>query len=867
MTKNQDPILNLIERYKEIKQKDGHEDEFFKYEAIQHFQDNWNIDADDFSSMVKIAIEKQINLMYSLAYGTILKLANKFPDKIRELFIFLFDDSKNLNERIKVFDKETDILFKTIDPKRNGFQDERTISVYLTFKYPEKYTFFKDSFYTKFCHLLNEKKARKGKKYSHYLELIQNFKEKYLVGDNELWQLSNATLPENVWKDENLNILAQDILYVTLDQNSLPNYWVFQCNPNQYDIYTEWQGLEKETWNVSAHKNEIKPGDKVILWVTGEKSGCYGLCKVTSKVKNNGGDYVVMDIDFNLVDAPILKDKLLSLPEFSDFKGGNQGTNFSATKEQYDKIMEMINSQTFFVSEDEQKLIHQIRSIQDEESIHFHFQMIDTFIEYYEIKKNDQRLVFSSVQKSDRLAVTVNQRYIFKTSKDSFRITLPANLLDDVSKEPEYINHEIFAEVPGIETPAIYVYFKRDRNIIEKYKNDWLKICKENLTYGIQSGYVKHDNPAYRKAIFDKAYRHKIFQIAFSNNEVKVKKKNSEPELIILNIPPNLILYGPPGTGKTYNTINLALEICGEEVPGKRKFAVQKFKKLMDEGQIVFTTFHQSMSYEDFVEGIKPVLVEDEENTEKTEMIYKNVDGIFKMISEKANEKEIIQENSLYKLSAKNQVYKVSLKSDNPSYNVKKECFEKDEIRIGWDDTGDLDNIFLRAQQNEVFEKLGKNDKNSIKYFYELKQGDVVLVFHDLKTIDGIGIVEDDSYYFNDDYPEFKHVRKVKWLSKFKPIRIFELNNETNLTLPTVYRLSRISVEDITKLIQEKEIIKSEQIEKNEKNYVLIIDEINRGNISKIFGELITLIETDKRQGGENELEVILPYSFRAAFK
>jgi Cdc6-like AAA superfamily ATPase len=178
--------------------------------------------------------------------------------------------------------------------------------------------------------------------------------------------------------------------------------------------------------------------------------------------------------------------------------------------------------------------------------------MIDSFIEYFDLKKNDQRLVFSSVQKSDRLAVTVNQRYIFKTSKDSFRITLPANLLDDVSKEPEYINHEIFAEVTGIETPAIYVYFKRDRNIIEKYKNDWLKICKENLTYGIQSGYVKYDNPAYRKAIFDKAYRNKIFQIAFSNKEVKVKDINPETDLNKIKISQNLILYGPPGTGKTY---------------------------------------------------------------------------------------------------------------------------------------------------------------------------------------------------------------------------------------------------------------------------------------------------------------------------
>lgn len=391
-------------------------------------------------------------------------------------------------------------------------------------------------------------------------------------------------------------------------------------------------------------------------------------------------------------------------------------------------------------------------------------------------------------------------------------------------------------------------YYQKLRKVEWKKKGSWktdFNLPLKTLT----------DVTKYSSEHPDFEFYYELLLSIMENGEEKVKRKNP------INIPQNLILYGPPGTGKTYNSINIALEICGIPIPEQRKEAVQKFKELMDEEQIVFTTFHQSMDYEDFVEGIKPILVENGEISKTKEMIYDVEQGIFKRICDSANEKEIVQKDSLLKLSNRNRTYKVSLKSDNQSYNVKRECFENNEIRIGWDDTGNLDDIFLDGQNNEYFEKLGRNDKNSIQYFYELKAGDVVLVFHDLKTIDGIGIVEDESYFFNSEYSEFRHVRKVKWISKNLPIRIFELNKETNLTLPTVYRLNRISMDDITKLIQEQGINSEIRIEKNEKNYVLIIDEINRGNISKIFGELITLIEPDKRQGEENELEVTLPYS------
>ena len=729
------------------------------------------------------------------------------------------------------------------------------MSIYLTFCFPDKYYIFKDSFYTKFVELFKAKKAAKGLKYAHYVWLCDEFKEKYVLRDKELWQITNATLPSHAWPDTSCNVLTQDILYCGLDQYQSVNHWIFQCNPKVYDIINEWKNLEHETWRVTAHKNEIKKGDKVIIWVVGKDSGCNGLCTITSEVlSDDTGSWVEMDIDYNLTDSPVSK-SILDNTEAFDNRRNSQGTNFKATKEQYDIILKLSA-----FNDDERKLIQYMLNIGDKGSIIFHFNLIDELISQFGLAENDKRLVFSTPDSSEGLTVTINQRYIYKTTKDSYRINLPASELDRIKQYPAYINHELFKEYIGQESPAIYIYFKKDRQLVESFKNQWFKTCKENLDYGLASGFIKYDNPAYRKAAFDKDYRGKLISLLTKDT---VETENPPEMKKDIDFPKNLILYGPPGTGKTYNSIDCAMQIAAPEIFAKyekeeyRAKLIEEFNLLRANKQIEFVTFHQSFGYEEFVEGIKPIPAGEPENEEGKEMIYKVSAGIFKRICERAMIKEIKGNNTLAQISPESRIFKVSLKGER-NKSTKEECFKKNEIRIGWEATGSLETLFEQPDENKYFQKLGRNDKNSLTYFYNLKEGDIVLICKDRKAIDAIGLITGD-YIFDETLSEYNHVRKVNWLLKDKDINIYELNGKTNLTLPTVYQLSRITPAMVSNLLPENssEVIVAE----NSKNYVLIIDEINRGNISKIFGELITLIEHDKRQGEKNALEITLPYS------
>lgn len=247
--------------------------------------------------------------------------------------------------------------------------------------------------------------------------------------------------------------------------------------------------------------------------------------------------------------------------------------------------------------------------------------------------------------------------------------------------------------------------------------------------------------------------------------------------------PLNQILYGPPGTGKTYNTIIEAMKIIDKNCieynsdnTVKNYETVRKnFKKYKALGQIEFVTFHQSYSYEEFVEGIKPDLT-------SGDLKYEIEKGIFKEICENASKKFTDNFDEAY----------------DKFLNEIPTCVEENYYKLN------------TIKNNKVF-GLQLNSNNNLN-------------IHMTENFNKQGVITKENLK-----KHFENERKSKAWANYYDSIIEHLKNKFGL-------------------ISEKA---------TSKFYVLIIDEINRGNISKIFGELITLIEEDKREN----LSVRLPYS------
>ena len=308
----------------------------------------------------------------------------------------------------------------------------------------------------------------------------------------------------------------------------------------------------------------------------------------------------------------------------------------------------------------------------------------------------------------------------------------------------------------------------------------------------------------------------------------------------------NVILQGAPGTGKTYRIPELVVRLCEPEFDANnatRKELMSVYNRLKEEKRVMFTTFHQSMDYEDWLEGLRPVL-------ENDQVTYKIEPGIFKRLCTEA-ERPLSAKKDV-NISDEAIVWKVSLSGtgDNP---VRRDCMKNGYIRIGWDGYGE--NITEETDWS-IHNGEGKTILNA--FINTMKVGDVVMSCYSSRTIDAIGIVTGE-YEWHDNFEHYKRVRRVKWLVKDINEDIVKLNDDKTMTLGTVYRLNAITLDKVKSLLDKYEASKT--LIDNNKPYVIVIDEFNRGNVSKIFGELITLLEPDKRKGMRNAESVLLPYS------
>ena len=269
----------------------------------------------------------------------------------------------------------------------------------------------------------------------------------------------------------------------------------------------------------------------------------------------------------------------------------------------------------------------------------------------------------------------------------------------------------------------------------------------------------------------------------------------------LLKIKKNVILQGAPGTGKTYNTAALALSIIEPSFSiSDHKAVMEEYKKhlikidddgrICNDGQIGFVTFHQSLDYEDFVEGIKPECGDDSDDNN---ISYRVQPGIFKAICQKASEQKTTNFEDAY---------------ENLTKRLISEGCVGDEKYLSFETSGRQSKFGISLNKKGHL-KLWTGKKEN-----EYKSRGVLTRENILRAISGEKVFEGWEGYSQS---------VINYLKDKCNLNITQ-NSGTN-------------------------------------NYVLIIDEINRGNVSKIFGELISLQEADKRVGGDHPLTVTLPYS------
>lgn len=334
----------------------------------------------------------------------------------------------------------------------------------------------------------------------------------------------------------------------------------------------------------------------------------------------------------------------------------------------------------------------------------------------------------------------------------------------------------------------------------------------------------------------------------------------------------NLILYGPPGTGKTHATATEALRLCGEDTPQDRKAVMEAYNRLKAEKRIEFVTFHQSMSYEDFVEGRQPTTDAEGDGGSGTGFRLQTVPGIIRRMAEQAQfGAPEASDDDDFSLEGR-QVFKMSIAAgkDPSEQYLFDEAISEGQTLLGWEDIDFGDPKYAdREEILKICRAEGRREGPVTKqsgqvalvdvFRNQVQVGDILIVSKGNSLFRAIGEVTGEYEYKKRDNRKYCHRRAVNWLWVDRKGLPVSAVYDTNFTMRSIYRLgeSKLKGAALLRLINGV----NEDAVLEQLPHVLIIDEINRANISKVFGELITLIEPDKRLGMENALKVRLPYS------
>jgi len=762
----------IISQYKARIKERGNKDELYKFQLIHDFQTKWDIDAVDFSKMF-LSIDFKNLIYHQIALTSLRSIATRDPEFLREKIRFLFNEEEGLLNRISIFCSDLNSLYLSWNPTLQGGIDERTVATLLTLNDPSKYTFYKWTFYNEWCKVLGIKVAKTGESYFDYLEKVDDLIYNYIIDDHELLAIHESYLNDIHFKDKDYFILAQDIIYQVLEKS--------------------------KNKNVSENKNYwlYQPGEDARFWEEFYEHSIIGL----------GWDYLG-DLG-QYVSKNEIADQLRKLEKSSSSKKNDATANwdFYKTMQVGDIVIvkkgrrkllgfgEVISDYNYDTNRSEYTSVRKMKWIKKGEwTVSFDL-VLKTLTD---ITKYDSEV--SKGQKYFEFLLSImntEQNY-----KEQFRNWLVNKTSDTSNRVGSYMRAiEILDELVSLK-----IFEMNDLKFLGDLYQDLIKEQRKE-----DGKYYYEKSPSYgNNGYFSAAIR----EYMDFHKELLNIMNTSEHNLVSLN----QILYGPPGTGKTYNTINKAVAIANPTFDLNQDRAVVKaeYHRLVDSGQIVFTTFHQSMSYEDFVEGIKPII--DEDGDGNKQVVYEVQDGIFKQIVEASKKIKIVT-------------------------NEKQEIYSFDDA---W-------NELIEHVRQEVYDAMNEfsleilTPNKSLKVIEITDKGNLRIKPESVDSLT-YTVSYARTKKLHEAFPDLAVVSNID--KEFRSV--IGGSNSTAYWAVLNY---------INKKIVENNSASTSTIELPKETHVLIIDEINRGNVSAIFGELITLIEDTKREGSDEALQVTLPYS------
>ena len=573
-------------------------EEKYKWEAVKWFQDNWDVNAPDFAEMLNRSLDKTYNLLASannFPKGMIAVFAKSAPEEVRSMFLSLYDESKDVYERINAFKRQSAVLMEKYgNGAAQHYQYENAISTYLWLRFPDKYYIYK---FGEVKTVASELKADYHFKKGAYSDNIRNFLKLYdeisaaLKQDTELVNLFRSQLTDTCYPDPELKTLTIDVGF-------------YISNHIQKDTFatvaTVWYGTDYD------------PGLSVDDWMQllkDESVFTIGALEIMKRIKDYGGmaSCTQLAVKYGETKNFYNSGSVALARRVSDATGITPNAREDGSTQWWSILYTGRNAG----KDEDGSFIWKLRDELSAALDKVDLSNIELYVAaapgeqdrgYWWLNANPKIWSFANIAVGDVQSYTLynengNKRRFFQNFLDAKAGDMVIGYESNPVKQIVAIGRIsaeqdgeklFFKKVEGLTSPIDYATLRGCPELerMEFFQNPQGSLFK--LTkgeYDFILDLIREENPVSSKASFE-AYTKSDFL-----DEVYMTEKRYESLVAVLRNKKNIILQGAPGVDKTFAARRLAWSMMGEK----------------DDDRIEFVQFHQNYSYEDFMMGYKPV--------------------------------------------------------------------------------------------------------------------------------------------------------------------------------------------------------------------------------------------------------------------